>query len=391
MPKAGSEARYPPHMRFLLAHGPNLDLLGTRNPAVYGTATLADVEARVRDEATRFKVEVETFQTNHEGALIERLHAARSGIDGIILNAGGWTHTSIALRDALEAAEVPTVEIHLSNVLEREPFRHHSVLADVCIHTIYGRGIEGYPFAVHRLVSHLRHPARLERYGPLEDQRIELRTPEGPGPHPTVALLHGGFWRHYWTADTLDLLASDLPSRGLASANVEYRRVGTGGGPDATPSDVAAALRHLAADDAVDATRLAVVGHSAGGHLALWAAGRAGVPLRLAVSLAGVTDLERARREGLGNGAVDAFLGTNANSSLSPMELLPLGVPSLCVHGREDTDVPFAYSERFVDAARAAGDDATLLRGDGADHFAPIDPSHALWAETLAALLDALR
>lgn len=379
-------------MRFLLAHGPNLDLLGSRSPEVYGTATLPDLEADAAEAASRLGAELTTFQTNHEGDLIERLHAARGEVDGIVLNAGAWTHTSYAIRDAIEAIEVPTVEVHLSNVLEREPFRRHSVLADVCIHTIYGRGGAGYANALGRLHAHLTHAPEVHRYGAHADQLLELRLPNGEGPHPAAVLLHGGFWRHHWLRDTLDPIALDLPQYGVASVNAEYRRVGAGGGGTATLEDVRTAIATTAELPGVDPDRLVVIGHSAGGQLALWAASRAGAatPIRLAASLAGVTDLDRGRLDRLGDGAVDAFLGGIDTSPFSPISLLPLGTPSLCVHGTEDEVVPVDYSERFVDAATVAGDTTELIVGDGDDHFAPIEPSHRLWHATRSRVVAAL-
>ena len=140
--------------RILLLHGPNLSQLGVRDPAQYGTATLRDVVAAAVAAAASQGAEVEHLQTEYEGALIERIHAARTdGTDAVIINAGAWTHTSYALRDALELLDVPKLEVHLSNIHAREAFRSHSVLAPVCHGSIVGLGIHGYPLAVTGVLS----------------------------------------------------------------------------------------------------------------------------------------------------------------------------------------------------------------------------------------------
>jgi 3-dehydroquinate dehydratase II len=133
----------------LLLHGPNLSQLGRRDPDVYGTATLDEVVAAARDEATAHVAELAHLQTEHEGELIERIHAAHTdGTDALVVNAGAWTHSSYALRDALEPFVGPKVELHLSNIHARESFRATSVLAPVCDGSIVGFGIDGYPLAV---------------------------------------------------------------------------------------------------------------------------------------------------------------------------------------------------------------------------------------------------
>jgi 3-dehydroquinate dehydratase II len=135
--------------RILLLHGPNLSQLGTRDPGHYGTDTLDDVVAVTRAEAEAGGAELEHLQTEHEGELLARLHAARSdGTDAVIINAGAWTHYSYALRDALELLALPKVEVHLSNIHAREGFRHTSVIAAVCDGSIAGFGTAGYPLAV---------------------------------------------------------------------------------------------------------------------------------------------------------------------------------------------------------------------------------------------------
>lgn len=139
-------------MRLLLVNGPNLNLLGTREPEVYGHHTLADVEALVVRTAADSSYEVRAVQSNHEGVLIDAIHAARDDCAGIVINPGAFTHTSIALRDALLAAGLPVVEVHLSNVHRREPFRHHSYVSDIAEVVVVGAGVDGYAFAVQQLL-----------------------------------------------------------------------------------------------------------------------------------------------------------------------------------------------------------------------------------------------
>lgn len=133
----------------LLLNGPNLNLLGTREPGVYGSATLADVERLARDEATAAGAALKAFQSNHEGALIDRIQgAAADGTDAIVINPGGLTHTSVALRDALLGVGISFVEVHVSNIHRREPFRHHSFLSDAAVGVICGLGVQAYAMAV---------------------------------------------------------------------------------------------------------------------------------------------------------------------------------------------------------------------------------------------------
>ncbi len=133
----------------LLLNGPNLNLLGTREPEVYGSTTLADVEQAAKAQASTADAVIATFQSNHEGALIDRIQAARlEKVDAIIINPGGLTHTSVALRDALAGVAIPFVEIHISNIHKREPFRHKSFLSDIAVGVICGLGVEGYRAAI---------------------------------------------------------------------------------------------------------------------------------------------------------------------------------------------------------------------------------------------------
>jgi len=147
-------------MKLLVINGPNLNLLGTREPAVYGAATLADVEAMCRAEGAEHDIDVQTFQSNHEGALIDRIHAARlEGVAFIVINPGALTHTSVALRDALAGVAIPFVELHISNVHRREPFRHHSYLSDIADGVIVGFGVLGYRLAIAAAAERLEEGA----------------------------------------------------------------------------------------------------------------------------------------------------------------------------------------------------------------------------------------
>lgn len=140
----------------LLLNGPNLNLLGTREPEVYGVSTLADIEQAATALAAHDGARLSCFQSNHEGALIDRIHAARlEGIDAIVINPGGLTHTSIALRDALSGVAIPFIEVHISNVHQREEFRHHSYLSSIARGVICGLGVEGYKAAISFAIKNL--------------------------------------------------------------------------------------------------------------------------------------------------------------------------------------------------------------------------------------------
>ncbi|QXC63216.1 prolyl oligopeptidase family serine peptidase [Aquihabitans sp. G128] len=242
-------------------------------------------------------------------------------------------------------------------------------------------------------------------YGPGDSQFGDLWLPNGEGPFPVLVLVHGGFWRAEYDLSLMDDLAADARDRRWAVWNIEYRRVGEdGGGWPGTFDDVAAAVDHLAplaADGVpVDMARVAVAGHSAGGHLAAWIADRPGLPSDApgaapevrpiaVVSQAGVLDLRRAAADGVGGTATQDLLGGEPAAVgerydlASPIERLPSGVPVRCVHGRQDGNVPFSQSQRFVAAAEDAGDDVVLAPFDG-DHFTVLDPSLAPWKDTVA-------
>jgi 3-dehydroquinate dehydratase II len=147
-------------MRVLVVNGPNLNLLGVRRPEVYGTTTLAEIEERCRDWGAALGIEVETFQSNHEGAIIDRLHQALGRCDAVVLNPGALAHYSYALHDAVEAIALPVVEVHLSDIARREEWRARSVVSPACTATISGHGADGYREALELLAARGQAPAR---------------------------------------------------------------------------------------------------------------------------------------------------------------------------------------------------------------------------------------
>jgi 3-dehydroquinate dehydratase II len=140
----------------LVLHGPNLNLLGLREPEIYGSTTLMDIDKALKQRAEALKVELTCFQSNHEGGLVDAIHAARDHHQGILINAGAYTHTSIAIRDAFSGVAIPVVEVHLSNVYKREEFRQHSYLSSIAVGQICGFGANSYYLGLEALVSHLR-------------------------------------------------------------------------------------------------------------------------------------------------------------------------------------------------------------------------------------------
>jgi len=143
-------------VKILILHGPNLNLLGQREPGVYGTLTLAAINERLEQDAAELQVAIDCRQSNHEGTLIDWIHEALGQFDGLVFNPGGYTHTSVAIRDAIAGVAIPTVEVHLSNIHKRESFRHHSYIAPVAIGQISGFGPESYRLGLRALVTQLR-------------------------------------------------------------------------------------------------------------------------------------------------------------------------------------------------------------------------------------------
>lgn len=246
-------------------------------------------------------------------------------------------------------------------------------------------------------------------YGPDPLQFGDLRVPTGGEPYPVAVVIHGGFWKALYGLDHMAPLCADFAARGVATWNIEYHRIGhAGGGWPGTCEDVARAvdhLRELAGTYHLDLDRVMTLGFSAGGHLALWAAGRHRIPAsdplhsetgllpRGAVSLAGVCDLRRAWEMRLSNGIVETFMGgapgqvPERYAAASPAEMLPLGVRQVLVHGTADEEVPFTISEEYHATARARGDDATLVTLPNTPHFALIDPHAREWPQVMQMVL----
>jgi len=223
------------------------------------------------------------------------------------------------------------------------------------------------------------------RYGDDPSQLVELSRPEET-PRGVVVVIHGGFWKAAYDLSLGRPLATDLVERGWAALNIEYRRVGNGGGVPQTFDDVRAAIGTLD-DQGLDLSTVVTLGHSAGGHLAAWAAAAVDTVTHV-ISQAGVLDLVAADRDGLGGGAVQAFLGHPAgpaDAAADPSQQLPLDVPVWCVHGIDDDIVPIGQSAGYVAAATALGAQAELVEAAG-DHFVVIDPATEAWAKTVEVL-----
>jgi acetyl esterase/lipase len=250
-------------------------------------------------------------------------------------------------------------------------------------------------------------PKRI-RYGPHRSNVGDLWLPTSRSEKiPVVVLIHGGFWRAVYVKRLMNGLARDVAKRGWAAWNIEYRRVGLfggGGGWPRTLLDVAAALDHLAGmTDGIDITRVVTCGHSAGGQLAMWAAARSRLPagspgaepavsIRGAMSLSGIVDLQDADRLGLGGDATARFMGghweehADRYRSASPMALLPMGVPQVLIHARNDRVVPPSMSQDYEIRATRCGDSARYVPVDGIGHRQLINPNGPAWESAVSEL-----
>ncbi len=374
-------------MRILVINGPNLDLLGTREPDLYGTTTLADLEVQWQLKGDGVGATIEAFQSNHEGAIVDAIGDGSARYDGLVINAGALTHYSRAIGDAVAAVGLPAVEVHISNIYERESWRHLSVLTDVCDLTIVGRGTDGYLHAIDHIVAGSPHPPITAQYGPDADMVLDLRTPSGEGLHRVALLIHGGFWRQIWKRDLMDAMAVALAQVGWATVNIEYHR---GRGSYATASrDIEKAVRWIknnAVEHSLDPERIVAIGHSAGGYLALSLAHR-GAGLAGAVPLAAVSDLAAMAASRPDDDPVAPFLGATRDEAPRLWDQAELTrspvIPVHLVHGINDDTVDPTQTESYV--ARTGGTTPMTMIGD-CGHMELIDPLSESWPEVIAAL-----
>lgn len=350
-------------MQIAVIHGPNLNLLGRRQPHIYGNETLSQLEERIGIWAAKLGIEVSFMQSNSEGSLVDSIHDAATSCDAIILNPGGYTHTSVAIADAVSSIDIPTVEVHLSDIHAREAWRSVSQVGPAAARQISGRGAIGYRDAMRHLQNRARVPFETVRYGPAEYNIADLTT--GDKSHGLIVLVHGGLWLGPWERDTMESMAFSLNEVGFHTMNIEYRRLGNAPVWPASGHDVEMAIRYAGTvkDD------VAVLGHSAGGYLGLWAHQRS-QDFRM-IGLAPLTDLARAQDD---HPSLRAVIEAGAPPSLAT----PFG-SVLLIHGDHDDIVPSWHSERF-------SDDCTVEVVGGAGHFDLLNPSGPHWSLMLEAL-----
>lgn len=369
--------------RIVVVPGPGLDEGECRR---FGAEAGVDVEVRRGEPAAVL------------GAL------AAGDLAGVIIAPGPAGLDAGALASAVAATSLPVVAVEPANVRKTVPEPESTRLLVAGARLLYGRGPETARHAVLYLARRSRQRPDTLAYGPEPGRDGDLWVPHGDGPHPVAVLFHGGFWYHAWERDLMDGLALDLARRGIAAWNVEYRRVGAGGGWPAPGEDAHRATEHLLALGPVyglDLGRVVVLGHSAGAQLALWVAARrrrASVHPILAVGLATIADLAAARAEGIGGGSVGRFLHGDgiadperALAEASPMARLPIGVAQLLAHAADDGVVPVSQTTRYAEAARAAGDDVTVIELEAGGHFGLVDPDTPAWAAVAPALEERLR
>ncbi len=356
-------------MRVLVINGPNLNLLGTREPEVYGDTTLEGLEALIEGWGTNLGVETLFTQSNHEGEVVDAIHQA-DGVDGLIINPGALTHTSRSIGDAISSVGLPAVEVHISNIKQREPWRAISLVAPSCVRTIFGRGVGGYQDAIRHLQNRAATPFDTVAYGPHPDNVGDIRRPAGEAAG-LVILIHGGLWRQQYERDSTETLAVDLTARGYLTWNIEYRR-GREGWPG-SGQDVVTAIDFIVRE--MPGMPVVIVGHSAGGHLSLWAAARRPDEIGLLVGLAPITDLAALA----GAGAVGSRDAKRLLESGAPATVDAIAGKTILVHGEEDEIVPVSHSTRLSTGSR-------VEVVPGMDHFPMLDPKREHWPLVVAEL-----
>ena len=344
-------------MRLAIINGPNLNLLGSRQPEVYGTMTLSDLEDRITEWSSRLRVEPVFFQSNDESELVNLIQRCGEECDGLVLNPGGFTHTSVAIADAVASIPAPVVEVHLSDIATREAFRRISLVAPNAVRQISGRGATGYRDAIRHLVFRDLVPYTNVRYGPHLRNVADHRRADGGS---LVVLVHGGYWSSGWDRDQLDQAAVDLTRRGYDTLNIEYRLDPPWPG---SGHDVDTALRW--ARDRYASVSL--LGHSAGAFLALWAHLRN--PVDVCVGLAPVTDLS----------LVDDVSQAQVVIAAGGPTALTIPGRTVLFHGTDDSEVS-------PDHTRRSGRDAESHLLDGVGHFDILDPQRPHWEAVASAL-----
>ena len=328
------------------------------------------------------------------GAAATELEAALEGIDLVVVNPGTTDLVDAVPPETLAAVVGFSYPGLATARFDRGP-----------LEDIAGRALDGYRWALKYLIACCEWPFDIYRYGEERDQVAELRLPEAPGPHPTVVIIHGGGWKALWRKDIMAPMAVELARRGYATWNIDFRRLGCGGGWPATFDDVAQAidaLGELVEPAGLDPDRVVILGHSSGGQLALWAAAPGNTRLRPAavVSLAGLVDLvEGARRELIGGENVVAkLLGGSPEevperyAAASPRSLLPIGVPQVLVQGLSDYILDLVDQNRvYAREAATSGDTVRLIEIEGAEHLALIEPTSAGWPTVADSIQEAFQ
>lgn len=350
-------------MRVSVINGPNLNLLGKRQPEIYGTETLADLEKRIGRWATDVGAEVTTHQSNTEGAIVDLIHDAAHNQDAVIINPGGYTHSSVAIADAVASITIPTVEVHLSDIRDREDWRSRSLIAPATVRQIYGRGALSYRDALRFLSNRAAMPYDTIAYGTHPDQIGDIR--EGNERKPLVVLVHGGLWLRSWERDSTESIAVALSSNGFSTLNIEYRRLGPGPAWPGSGHDVEMAIRFAR----TMSQELVVIGHSAGGYLGLWNQKRR--PAELMVGLASMTRLDP-------TGSTYPSVAEVAASG-APESLDVADDATILIHGSTDKVVPVDHSVRLQGQCRVE-----IVEDLG--HFDLLDPAKSHWPLLITAL-----